>query len=141
MRGLLAHADLDRYAGQFVWLELNYDKAENRGFLAKYGANATPTFYIIDPQDQRVAAIQTGAMSLAELTQFLDRGASGVFAKSQTPADAALRRGDALLSDKPEDAVKAYQEALRLAPATWPRRELAEASLTAAFQEIGRAHV
>jgi tetratricopeptide (TPR) repeat protein len=135
MRGLLAHADLDRYAGQFVWLEVNYDKAENRGFLAKYGANATPTFYIIDPQDQRVAAIQTGAMSLAELTHFLDRGTSGVFAKRQTPADAALRRGDGLLSDKPEEAVKAYQEALRLAPATWPRRELAEASLTAALQD------
>jgi tetratricopeptide (TPR) repeat protein len=134
MRGLLAHADLDRYAGQFVWLELNYDKAENREFLAKYGANATPTFFIIDPQDEQVAATQTGAMSLAELTQFLDRGASGVFAKGQTPADAALRRGDALLSDKPEEAVKAYQEALRLAPAHWSRHELAEASLTAALQ-------
>jgi tetratricopeptide (TPR) repeat protein len=73
-------------------------------------------------------------MSLTELTQFLDRGASGVFAKKQTPADAALRRGDALLSDKPEEAVKAYQEALQVAPATWSQRELAEASLTLALQ-------
>jgi len=135
MRGLLAHADLDRYAGPFVWLEPHYDKAGNRGFLAKYGANATPTFFIIDPQDEEVAAAQTGAMSLAEFTRFLDRGASGVFAKKQTPVDAALRRGDALLSDKPEEAVKAYQEALRLAPPTWSRRELAEASLTAALQD------
>jgi tetratricopeptide (TPR) repeat protein len=135
MRGLLAHANLDRYAGQFVWLELNYDKAENGGFLAKYGANGTPTFFIIDPQDEQVAATQTGAMSLSELTQFLDRGASGVFAKRQIPADAALRRGDSLLSDKPEEAVKAYEEALRLAPATWSRHELAEASLTAALQD------
>ena len=135
MRGLLAHADLDRYAGQFVWLELNYDKAENRGFLTKYGANATPTFFIIDPQDGQVTATQTGAMSLTELTQFLDRGANGVFAKRQTPADSALRRGDALVSDRPEEAVKAYEEAVRLAPVTWSRRELAEASLTAALKD------
>jgi hypothetical protein len=135
MRGLLAHADLARYAGRFVWLELNYDKPENRGFLAKYGANATPTFFIIDPQDAQVTATQTGAMSLTELTQFLDRGVSGVFAKRQTPADAALRRGDALLAGKPRQAVTAYQDALRLAPAAWPRRGLAEASLTMALQD------
>jgi tetratricopeptide (TPR) repeat protein len=132
---MFASADLDRYAGQFVWLELNYDKAENRGFLTKYGASSTPTFFIIDPKDGQVAATQTGAMSFAELTQFLDRGASGVLAKRQTPADAALKRGDALLAQKPEDAVKAYREALRLAPAKWPQRELVAASLTLALQD------
>ena len=135
MRGLLAHADLARYAGQFVWLELNYDRAENRAFLTKYGANATPTFFIIDPQHEQIVATQTGAMSLAELKEFLDRGASGVFARRQTPADAALMRGDALVTQRPEEAVKAYQEALRLAPAIWPRRELAAASLTVALQD------
>jgi tetratricopeptide (TPR) repeat protein len=135
MRGMFASADLDRYAGQFVWLELNYDKAENRGFLTKYGASSTPTFFIIDPKDGQVAATQTGAMSFAELTEFLDRGASGVVAKRQTPADAALKRGDALLAQKPEDAVKAYREALRLAPAKWPQRELVAASLTVALQD------
>src|SRR5262244_1661167 len=102
MRDLLATADLDRYAGQFVWLELNYDNEANSAFLAKFGANATPTFFVIDPQDEKVAASQTGAMSLMELTQFLDRGAGGVLAKKQTPADAALTRGDTLLSEQPE---------------------------------------
>jgi tetratricopeptide (TPR) repeat protein len=131
---MLVDGDLARYAGQFVWLELNYDKAENRAFLAKYGANATPTFFIIDPQDEQVTAMQTGAMSLAELTHFLDRGASGVFAKRQTPADAALMRGDALLAQKPAEAVEAYRKALRLGAARWPRRELAQASLTMALE-------
>lgn len=132
---MLADADLARYAGQFVWLELNYDKAENRAFLTKYGANATPTFFVIDPQDGQVTATQTGAMSLTELTHFLDRGGSGVFAKRQTPADAALMEGDSLLARKPAEAVEAYQKALRLAPPTWPRRELAEASLVTALQD------
>jgi len=135
MRGVLASPDLARYAGQFVWLELNYDQEENRAFLTEYGAAATPTFFVIDPQDGKVTATQTGAMSLAELTQFLDRGANGVFAKRRTPADAALMRGDALLAQKPGEAVMAYREALRLAPAAWPRRDLAAASLTGALQD------
>ena len=116
MRDLLAHADLARYAGQFVWLELSYDEAENRAFMTKYGAESTPTFFVIDPQDEHVVAMQPGAMSLAELTQFLERGKSGVLAKSQTPAVASLTRGDALLAQQPADAAKAYEEALRLAP-------------------------
>jgi tetratricopeptide (TPR) repeat protein len=135
MRALLASADLARYAGQFVWLELNYDNEENRAFLTKYGASATPTFFIIDPQDGHVGATQTGAMSPAELTEFLDRGANVVRAKTQTPADAALTQGDALLAQKPGEAITAYREALRLAPATWPRRELAAASLAVALQD------
>jgi len=141
MRDLLnnAQADLARYAGQFVWLELNFDLAENREFFAKFGANATPTFFIIDAlgpgEDEEVTATQPGAMSLKELTQFLDRGASGVLAKRQTPADRELRRGDTLRAQQPAEAVKAYQEALRLAPAAWPRRELAEASFVGALQD------
>src|SRR4029077_2575613 len=126
MRDLLDHAELAGYAGQFVWLELSYDATENRAFLAKYGAEATPTFFVIAPQDEKVTAMQTGAMSLEQLTQFLDRGASGASATSQTPADTALMRGDSLLARQPADAVTAYREALRLAPVNWPRRELAE---------------
>jgi tetratricopeptide (TPR) repeat protein len=135
MRDLLAHADLVRYAGQFVWLELNYDVPENRAFLTKYGAEATPTFFIIDPLDEQVTATQPGAMSLQELTLFLDRGAIGVSTKNQTPAEAALMRGDSLRAMHPADAIKAYQEAVRVASVTWSQRELAEASLVGAMQD------
>ena len=135
MRDLLDRADLTRYARQFVWLELNYDAPENRAFMTKFGAQATPTFYVIDPHDERVRAMQPGAMSLKELEQFLDRGAGVLSEKSQTPADGALMRGDTLLTEQPEDAVKAYREALSQAPADWPRRELAEASLVQALQD------
>jgi tetratricopeptide (TPR) repeat protein len=131
---MLAQADLARYAGQFVWLELNYDSPQNRAFLTKFGASATPTFFVIDPQTETVAATQTGAMSLPELREFLRRGAGNVFAGKQSPADAALLRGDALLAQQPVEAVQAYREALRLAPAIWPKRDLAEASIVAALQ-------
>lgn len=138
MRALLAQADLARYAGQFVWLDLNFDLPENSAFLDKFGAKATPTFFVISPNGEEVLATHTGAMSLPELTQFLDRGASALLAKSQSPADAALKRADALLAQHAADAAKSYQEALRLAPAAWPLREVAEASLTVALQDSGQ---
>ena len=126
---MLATADLAGYAGQFVWLELNYDDARNRAFLEKYGAGSTPTFFIIDARDGHVAASQTGAMSLDGLKQFLGRAGA-----KQSPAETALVRGDALLALKPAEAAAAYLEALRLAPAGWPERELAEGSLAVALQ-------
>lgn len=138
MRDLLQHADLSRYAGQFVWLELNYDTPANREFMTKFGAQSTPTFFVIDPRDERVTAMQTGAMSLPDLEKFLERGANGVSTTTQAPADAALMRGDALRATKPEDALQSYQEALRLAPANWPRRALAQTSLVEALQESGK---
>lgn len=138
MRDLLDHADLSRYAGQFVWLELNYDAPENRAFLTKFGAEATPLFFVIDPRNEHVTATQPGAMSLQEIKEFLDRGASGVFAKGHTPADAALARGDTLRALQPEDAAGAYKEALRLAPRVWPQSELAKASLVGALQDAGQ---
>jgi hypothetical protein len=131
---MMEHADLAGYAGQFVWLELNFDKAENSAFFTKYGAIATPTFYVIDPENGRVTASQTGAMSLSELKQFLDRGASAT-RKAESLPDAALTRGDGLLAQRPEEAVIAYREALRLAPPHWSHRELAEASLVTALQD------
>ena len=135
---MLEQADLAGYAGQFVWLELNFDKAENHAFLAKYGAISTPTFYVIDPRNDRVVASQAGAMSLSELKQFLNRGAGAARAKTQTLWDQALTKGDELLARQPEDAVDAYRQALDLSPADWPKRELAESSLVTALQNSGR---
>ena len=130
----MERADLSRYARQFVWLELNFDKPENRAFFIKYGAISTPTFYVINPQTGKVTASQTGAMSLAELNQFLERGARGLNEKTESAADVALTRGDALLAQEPVEAIASYREALDVSPRNWPHRELAEASLVAAQQ-------
>lgn len=132
MRTMLAHADLSRYAGQFVWLEMNFDKPENQDFFTHFEASGTPTFYVISAEG-KVLADQPGAMSEAELRTFLDRGVS-LAQNRQTPADVALEKADALLSTKSPEAVGAYQEVLRLAPPDWPRREMAQYSLVTALQ-------
>jgi len=132
MRTMLAHADLSRYAGQFVWLEMNFDKPENHDFFSRFEASATPTFYVINAEG-KLLSDQPGAMSEEELRTFLDRGIS-LAQKPQSSADAALQRADALLSTKSPDAAAAYEEVLRLAPSDWPSRPLAQYSLVTALQ-------
>src|SRR5438270_4689237 len=132
MSTLLAHAELSRYAGQFVWLEMNFDKAETPEFSSQFEASATPTFYVSNAE-AKVLADQPGAMSEPELRAFLDRGVS-LAQNRQTPADAALERADALLSTKSPEAVAAYEKVLRLAPPEWPRLPVAQYSLVTALQ-------
>ena len=134
MRDLFQRSDLARYAGQFVWLELNYDEPQNTAFFTKYGVRATPTFVMIDPRHEDVLELKNGAMSLQEITQFLERGASRLVETKQIAADQALKRADILIVTSPKEAIAAYQQALQLAPPGWNDRELAETLLIIAFQ-------
>lgn len=136
MRTMFAHADLSRYAGQFVWLEMNFDRPENQDFFSHFEASGTPTFYVIDSQS-KVLAGQPGAMSEPQLRAFLDRGVS-LAQNRPTQAEAALERADALFSTKSPNAVAAYEEVLRLAPPDWPRREMAQYSFVTALQLNGQ---
>jgi hypothetical protein len=70
-------------------------------------------------------------MTLAELTQFLERGERGVLSKPSTPADSALARGDELLArGNYTDAATAYGLALRLGDKSWAERGRAVDSFT-----------
>ncbi|MBZ5537204.1 MAG: tetratricopeptide repeat protein [Acidobacteriia bacterium] len=140
MRATLADASLARYAGQFVWLELNFDKPDNQAFLARHGVMYTPSFFVIDPADERTTATQIGGMTLPELTQFLDHGEHGVIGKAGMPADAALARGDELLAHgQHAEAAAAYREALRSGGGTWPQRGRAVGSVTWALMLSGQS--
>ena len=131
MRATLADASLARYAGRFVWLDLDYDKPANQAFLARHGASSFPLFFVLDPADEHATATQLGGMTLPELTRFLERGERGVLAKTATPGDTALAQGDAALArGQQAEAVAAYREALRLGGADWPGRGRALGSLT-----------
>lgn len=77
MRVTLADASLARYAGQFVWLSLNFDNPVNAAAFAHYGVNYTPMLFVIDPKTERAMAKQVGGLTLPELTTFLDRRSSG----------------------------------------------------------------
>ena len=129
----MADASLARFAGRFVWLELNFDRLENKEFLARHGVSYTPTFLVLNlsAEGEPATATQFGAMTLTEMGSFLDRGARGLTSSTNAPEDAALARGDQLLAiGRAAEAAAAYSEALRLGTKTWPERERAVASFT-----------
>ncbi len=131
MRATLADASLARYAGRFVWLELDFDKPVNQAFLTRHGVTYTPSFFVLDPATERTTASQLGGMTLPELNQFLERGEHGVFAKAKSLADTALAHGDEMLGlGRRADAIAAYREALHAGGKLWPEKDQAIGSLT-----------
>lgn len=130
MRATLADASLARYAGRFVWLELDFDKTENQVFLQHHGVLSTPSFFILD-SGERAVATQFSAMSLPEVSGFLERGEKEALAANKSPAEAALSHGDELLAkDRLAEAADAYRLGIRLAGDNRLLHEQAIGSLT-----------
>lgn len=130
----MADHALSKQAGRFVWLELNFDDPDNKDFLIGHQVAYTPSLYVIDPVSGRVAASHFGGVSLAQLTDFLDRGARGIDGGSLSPADSALARGEELLGrGQRASAESAYRRALEEGGKSWPHREQAMAQLAWTF--------
>src|SRR5260221_10898380 len=131
MRATLANADLSRYAGRFVWLELDYDKPANQEFIAHHGVGSYPSFFVLDPKDEKASATHLGVMTLMELGQFLEQGERGVIGGAGAPAASALARGDEMVDrSRLAEAAAAYREALQLAKPGAPDRPPAALELT-----------
>ena len=131
MRATLSDASLARYAGRFVWLELNFDSPANQAFLTRHGVTYTPSFFILDGADERAAATQLGAMNLRELLTFLERGEAGFLAKIKLPQDIALTKGDELLGrGQYREAAELLRQALNQGEKEWADRDHAVASYT-----------
>ena len=136
MRGTLAEPSLARYAGQFVWLALDFDRPENAAFLARHTGVSTPTFYMIDPETDRVTETVVGAMTADGVGAFLDRGLA---ARATTPADDALAFAEEQAAGThPEAAPEAFRTAVALGGKSWPAHNRAVASWIAALQIAGR---
>ena len=112
---------LARYAGQFVWLSLDVEKAENAAYRKKYGLNELPTFLVLDPKTEKVALRWVGGASVPQLVRILADATTTV--KGRVPAgEAALALADKLYGEADyAKAAAAYREAIAKAPAGWPR--------------------
>jgi thioredoxin-like negative regulator of GroEL len=131
MRVTLTDSALARYAGRFVWLELNFDSPANQEFLMVHAVSYTPSFYILDPTDEHPLATQLGAMNLRELLAFLERGETSFLAKVKSPQDIKLQKGDELLNRGHfTEAAELFGEALKEGARDWPERDNAIASYT-----------
>ena len=112
---------LARHAGRFVWLEIDTEKASNAGFRRKFPVQALPTFFVVDPVDEKVAVRWVGGMTVAQI----DRLASSDALESKRHArgpDAELARADSLYgeADNP-GAARAYEAVLGQTSPRGPR--------------------
>src|ERR1041385_2165655 len=69
---------LERYAGQFVWLQVDIDNTKNAAFLTKYPIPAIPTLMVIDPKKESVALRYMSGATVPQLTKLLDDGRRAV---------------------------------------------------------------
>src|SRR5678815_5424250 len=69
---------LRRYAGQFVWLSLDVEKAENAQYRKRYATDALPMFFVLDPKTEKAALRWVGGATVPQLQKILADGAAAV---------------------------------------------------------------
>jgi len=111
-------------AGRFVWLEIDTEKAKNAAIRKRLNIAALPTFFVMDPADEKIVMRVVGGMNVAQLQKMLDDGhalTGGGTLAGGSPADAALAKAERLNGEGDDAAAApAYLEAVRLAPPNWP---------------------
>jgi len=70
-------ASLAPFADRFVWLAADTEKAQNAALTVRYPVDAYPSFFVIDPNDDSVAARKIGSMTVPR--------AAGVPARRRAP--------------------------------------------------------
>ncbi|MDZ4806365.1 MAG: thiol reductase thioredoxin [Candidatus Eisenbacteria bacterium] len=61
-------------AGRFVWLEIDTDRPENAYVLEKYPLRALPTYFIVEPDSERIALRWVGGATVPGLKRILNDG-------------------------------------------------------------------
>lgn len=129
---------LARHAGRFVWLALDSEKPQNAAIKQRLKVVALPTFFVLDPADEKVALRWVGGATAPQLSRILDDGARAV-AHGARGVDAVLARADSLYGEgEYAGAAERYAAAIAAAPAGWPRRGRAVESLLFAWSQTDR---
>lgn len=111
---------LGRHAGQFVWLDINTEKAGNAPTREKFPVNALPSYLIVSPDSERVLLRWVGGASVAQLHGLLDYGAQ-TYANGGIGVDRELAEAERLYGDADYGAAAdAYATVLAEAPDGWP---------------------
>ena len=117
--GLVALGD------RFVWLAMDTDRPENDAALKKLPVSSWPTFFVLNPNNEKVLARHLGAASIRQLRDVFALGESAFRntkgAKSLSTVETLLVKGDQSFQQSTfETATKSYAAALDKAPTDWP---------------------
>jgi len=125
---------LERYAGQFVWLQVDIENSRNAAFLSKYPIPAIPTLMVIDPKKESVALRYMSGATVPQLEKLLADGRRAVNPEAKSEADLLLTAADKYASQGLNgEAIKSYEMALAKAPKNWGRSGRASESYITAL--------
>lgn len=71
---VLSDPSLASEAGRFVWLSMDGENAKNVALRKKLAIVGFPTYYVMDPADERVAFRWIGAFNVSQFKHVLDAG-------------------------------------------------------------------
>jgi tetratricopeptide (TPR) repeat protein len=135
---VLSDPSLARQAGRFVWLAIDIDQDRNAPFVARHPLPGVPTFLIIDSATEKVLLTRSSGLDRAQFLALLDEGER--VGRAAGEADRAFAEGQALDGEgKAKDAVAAYERALKVAPAAFPRHRATVEALALAREQSGDA--
>jgi tetratricopeptide (TPR) repeat protein len=126
---------LQRHAGQFVWLSLDVEKAENAPYKKRYAVDALPMFFVLDPTTEKAALRWVGGATVPQLQKILADGLAAVHGGGRV-AETALASADRLYGEGSYGkAAAAYQRALSsLSPDSSRYRRAIESLLYAQYE-------
>ena len=125
-------------ADKFVWLSLDSEKDKNAPYFTKFGLDALPTLWVIDPQTEQVSWKLVGALTAPELAAALE----GVVDKNAKPGEAETLFAEATRADArkdPASAARLYEKVLTVAPRNWGRRAETVAAYVTALSAAKQA--
>lgn len=133
-RYVFADSKLSPVVDRYVWLELDMEKPENATFREKFPVEAFPTYFILDPRNEKALIRWIGGCSVERVLTLLEE-ASLAYA-GETPE--RLANADALYAEgKNEEAIAAYQDVLDTADPGAPYYARTVESLLFALSQVG----
>jgi tetratricopeptide (TPR) repeat protein len=126
---------LKRHAGQFVWLSLDTEKAQNAPYKKRYGVDAVPMYFVVDPKTERVALRWVGGATVPQLQKILADGLVAVKGGGRGVEEILARADRSYAEGDYGKAASAYREALQAAPPNWGRSSRAIESLLFALYQ------
>jgi tetratricopeptide (TPR) repeat protein len=128
-----------------VFAAIDTDRAENARFLERHAVSAWPTFFVIDPRDDRVVGYWPGSGSLTEMRGFIEDSLESVDTLEQgnlaaaTPLSLLLQAKAAEARSENAAAADLYARAVSAAPPDWRRRSEAVSGWIEALFRAGKA--
>jgi tetratricopeptide (TPR) repeat protein len=135
---VLTDPALQAYADRFIWLAIDTDNPANEDFLRRFPVEAFPTLFVLEPERETLLSLNLGALSVPQLTAFLDQ-AGQAFRQGLQGATELIARADTLATTGAHaEAAAAYQQALSKLPQDSSLRATTTVSLIKSLSVQGR---